>query len=230
MKLLFGFSKFHFYKKYNTDIWSFIRSSLRITKEARVLFFFVKERRLRRRGKLGRYIYHISVPKRRRSNRRFNLKFSLIRILLLFFLVLSKSKFINLLSLSFKKSGQFISNYLLALEGRLYMFLRRIHFILNPFNVLYYLRTGVFNVDKRMVTFGNYSVKLGSILHLNPRMLKKFKFYLKRNFRWVFCSVPRSIYVNFKFYFALFYKYPQKTDFSYIRQVDIMKSFDLGYF
>lgn len=203
---------------------------MQLSRGARALFFFMKDRLLRRRSKLGRHIYHISVRRYRRSGKRFNIKFNLLRVLILFFLGLSKNKFIKLLKRSFKKSGQFISNYLLILEGRLYTLLHRVHFVLNPFTVLYYLRTGIFNVDKKTVTFGNCLVKFGSILHLNSRMLRKFKVYVKNNFRRVFFSNPRCIYTDFKFFFALFYKHPKSVDFAYTRQVDILKSLDLGYF
>lgn len=230
MKYLFGASKFYLYKRFLLDIWCYYKNTLKVDKYSRVLFFSVKERRYFRRLRFNRYIYSINIRKYRRQIRKRNLRFNYLKFLMLFYLVFKKRDLINKLIISLKKEGKFVSNYLLALEGTVFNLLIRSRFILNLFNVHYFVCNGIFSINNKVITYLNYTVKFGNILSVNFRYLKKIKAYLKSNFNQVLYSIPGCLFVDFKFFFSLFFKLPNVKDFAYPKFIDIWRSFDLTYF
>jgi len=73
-----------------------------------------------------------------------------------------------------KKKGYFFKNYLVFLEGRIFMLVYRANFVNNIFKLKFIIDRGVFLVDGKRKYYSNYNVKVGELIQVDIKRKKLF--------------------------------------------------------
>jgi small subunit ribosomal protein S4 len=94
-----------------------------------------------------------------KEKRRLKRKFLNHRLLKNFYIVLSYNNFRKYYGLARRKSGSFVGNYLVYLEGRLFMLAYRSNFITNIFLIRHVIKQGIFLINGVVCNQYNYIVK-----------------------------------------------------------------------
>jgi len=85
-----------------------------------------------------------------------------------------------------RRRGSFIGNYLIFLEGRLFMLVYRSNFVNNIFKLKYIIDRGIFLVDNEIKYYSNHVVKPGQLVQVSfdyrDLFKKDFKLRLKQGY------------------------------------------------
>jgi len=113
-----------------------------------------------------------------------------------------------------KTVGNFINNFLMLLEGRLFMVVYRINWINNLFLIKNVLESNIFYVNEKLRSRCNYHLKYNDFLMLHTDYLDLFRqdLLLRINEGKVIWKHPSYIFVNYEFFFAYIYHKPTLDD------------------
>lgn len=179
------------------------------------------------------FVYSLRRRIHFRSKKEFKNKFILPRILINFYIVLSRRSFRRYAIKAKKHSGLYIENFLGNIEGRLYMMVYRCNYISNLFMIQHHIMYGMFCVNFKIKEQYNFIMKPGDILSFSSiSWLKLFKldFLLKINNNIIMWPVPKYLYSNNIFFFTIYIKYPEQQDILYpVDGIDIQLANDYYY-
>lgn len=158
-----------------------------------------KRREIYRKSRI-RYVYRLDIVELREPRRRYNRRFTSLRIVKFFYLTLKYFHFRRMARNARKKDGFFEGHYCLALEGRLLNFVYRTGFAADMFEAWAFVRQGFITLDRKTHTFSQTKVNLYEFLALHVRIKKMVYFSLlvrlcinKRSL----LSHPRYMYVSY---------------------------------
>lgn len=94
-----------------------------------------------------------------------------------------------------------------------------------PFQIIRFVKSGNLFLDFKPVRYVNYSVPLGRFITINPRLHNylKLKLLYRLRKRAVLFTVPKFLFVSYKFFYSYIMKLPMRKDFVYPISLDIQR-------
>ena len=220
-----------FYKKTLLDIWGYHKLYKRPSKLINYIRVMSKERKLRRKYYRREFVYSLQKKIRFRWRKKFKSKYINHRYLYNFYMIVRRRTFRKYMYKARRRRGSFIGNYLIFLEGRLFMLVYRSNFVNNIFKLKYIIDRGIFLVDNEIKYYSNHVVKPGQLVQVSfdyRDLLKKdFKLRLKQGY---ILWMPRKyIFVNYSFMFIFFLRPPKKRELKFPIKFDIYLGGDLYF-
>lgn len=178
---------------------------------------FLKYKELKRK-RSRRFIYRVDLIEREERRKKQNDRFASLRIIKHLFAILTYKQFRKIARIVRKKEGPVGNLFVLALEGRLINFLYRSLFTETIFESFFLIKQGYIIVNKKIITYPNYGVKLYEILSILPLLKRRvYIFLLTRIFieSNTLFNTLKFIFISFKFLYSYMYKLPHEKDIPY---------------
>jgi ribosomal protein S4 len=220
-----------FYKKVLLDVWGHHRLYKKLTR----LIHFMKVIRDHRRERnlLFRREFVFSFKRRIwfRFRKRFKYKYIAHRLLYAFFLIIRRRNYKKYRTIARKKKGYFFKNYLVFIEGRLFMLIYRANFVNNIFKLKFVIDRGIFLVNGEKKYYSNYNVKVGELVQVSFKYKKLIigDMLLRFNYRNILWSPRKYLFVNYNFMFIFFLRSPKFRELKYPIRLDIYKGGDIYF-
>lgn len=170
------------------------------------------------------FIFNLSKRIHYPRYRKINKNYLNHRILFNYFLILKKKQFLKFAEKAKRINGFFIENYLIFLEGRLFMFIYRSNFVTNIFKLKSIIEKGVFLINNEKKFHPNVLLKVGDIVQVNfdyLTLIKQDFFFRLINFVTIKQKLYKYMFINFKFMFIFFLRAPRINDIKYPFNIDI---------
>lgn len=220
--------RFSIYRYLRLDVWGIFLSTVDMFKSRLSNFFcslwFRRDERFYQRFR--RYIYRIDVvnptPFRKRRKR----TFVKIRLLKYFYLNIKYSQFSSILKRSVKRDGFFEAWFLLYLEGRLAPIFLRANFARSMFEALSFVKEKQALFNNRRIKNPHFFLRPGKFLRLDQKCHKRIKERIfSRALKGTFLAPPsRFYYTDYRLFYLIMYKMPQKRDFTFPIRLDIFRA------
>lgn len=191
-------------------------------------FFYLRWISWRRskRFKRKRYVYRFVAPRPYYKQLKFNKRFHSIRLTRLYFLTFNEKRFRMMLRKAAKKDGNFETNYLQYLEGRIYALIYRLNFTSDLFWLLNFVKHGL-NVLTEVIKIRGINVvlKIGEVLKLGKKWQTKFSINIKERIRYrtLLFPPPKFIYHCYTFFYFYLMRFPQRKDLVYPISIDLQR-------
>lgn len=176
--------------------------------------------------KRQRYIYKFNAPTHFRKHRKFNKRFISIRLTRLYFLTFQDFQFRRLFRRAAKMDGNFETNYLRFLEGRVLAIAHRLNFFADIFYILNFIKTGNnFFLDFKPINLVNELIPIGQMITLNKKWhIKIINNLLKRiKLRTLLFPAPKFLYTSYSCFFFYLMRYPKRDDLVYPFAIDLQR-------
>jgi hypothetical protein len=220
-----------FYKKVLLDVWGHHKLYKKVTK----LIHFMKIIRDHRRERslLFRREFVFNFKRRIwfRFKKRFKYKYIAHRFLYNFFLIIRRRSYKKYRLIARKKKGYFFKNYLVFIEGRLFMLVYRANFVNNIFKLKFIIDRGIFLVNGEKKYYSNYNVKVGELVQVDfkHRRLLLTDMILRFEYKNILFSPRKYLFVNYNFLFIFFLRPPKLKELKYPIRLDIYKGGDIYF-
>lgn len=234
--------RFSIYKRYESDIWGIMytdKEALTIIKSRRksnieklikspyLKFFFKLYQEKQKKWEMARrrYIYRLDIMPPVRRRRMFNKRFVSVRLTRLYFLTFQDYQFRKMFKRAAKMDGNLEMNYCYMLEGRLLSVVYRSNFLSNIFQIIRFIKENNVCIDFKANNSINTYVKVGKFLTFNNNIGDKLLLDFKRRLKSkaVLFTIPRYMFISYKFIFFLLIAYPTKRDLVYPISLDIQR-------
>lgn len=223
--------KFRLYKRFELDIWGFY--TMRPNKNNKISKLFNAwhlEKSQYLRNKRLRYIYRIDLDKPARVRKRHKWRFLSRKLTKLFYMTLTKRQSRKLARVASRKEGSWESNFIMLIEGRIISVLYRMQFLLNVFELRFFIRGGNVLVNNKLLTYHNAAITYADIVRLKKWTSHNIRYALIKRLRDMsfFFNIPRYMIISYKLMFGFIYQEPKRRDLSYpIAAVDIYRCADV---
>lgn len=210
--------RYRLYERFETDIWGNNLLEWQNTKIGRLILMYYKEKVEYIRKRRYRYIYRIDEVKPRRKKVRRSWKFLQMKRIKLHYRFVSHRRFRLLDKQARRKLGFSLGHFIINLECRASVMCYRLYFVKNIFEVKKFLFHKNLMVNKKLVNFPNYKIRMYDIIQVRSELLEKIiKIRLLKNLKYsiVYTPVPRFIFMNFSLMYAYIYTYPKIRDLSF---------------
>lgn len=225
------------YKIHRTDIWGFLKLSARPHQwylYRKVSRFFLKVKRFKSKGirfftRPFNYEYNAILPKR--SRKRVSWHTTSLSLVLVYYLTITQKSFKKMARIAYRKHGDFESNFLILLEGRLASFLYRSSLISNIFDSIKIIKSSLVLVDFKYIDFPNYSAKLYEMVTFNI-LIKSFIYMdllVRMRLRRYLFHPANYIFMSFNLMYFYMYKLPLLEDIILTCPVDIFRATSFAY-
>lgn len=152
-------------------------------------------------------------------------RFLSLRLVRLFYVSLTYKQLRAISCKAARMDGFFQSNFCFLLEGRLLSMVYRSNFFVSFFEIGELVKQGLVLVNGAIVTFVNYTLRVGDILSIIPKVFDRIFFNLEfrvRNGSFLF-NTPRFLFVNYKFCFSFMELQPKDADLAFPVDIDIYR-------
>jgi ribosomal protein S4 len=220
-----------FYKQVLLDVWGYHKLYKKISKLIHFMKIIRDHRRERNLLFRREFVFNFKRRIWFRFKKRFKYKYIAHRFLYNFFLIVRRRNYIKYRVIARKKKGYFFKNYIVFLEGRLFMLIYRSNFVNNIFKLKFIIDRGIFLVNGEKKYYSNYIVKVGELVQVDF----KYKKYLiadmlmRFNFKNILWNHARYLFVNYKFFFIFFLRAPKIAELKYPIKLDVYKGGDIYF-
>lgn len=218
--------KLKLYRRFEKDIWGLALIQLlpnnKFLEFLKKLYLFQQERRLRLRQD---FTYDSVFVFKRKDKKKMKKRFVSLRLVKLYYVILKYKHFRNLSKIAGRRDGFFQSNFCYRLEGRLCSLIYRTNWLTTMFSTIYFIRSGNVLVNKLFESSPNCLVKVGDLVTFleDNYVFFRFNLILRLKNRGVYFSVPRYMFVSYKFYLLSLLAYPQDADLAFPMKFDIYR-------
>jgi ribosomal protein S4 len=102
----------------------------------------------------------------------------------------------------------------------------RTGFITSMFEIIPFIRKGNILVNKRLINYLNYRVKVGDLIQFKKSFRKRARmnYHRRRLFHTFIMSIPRFIYANFPLFYLLIERLPREKDLVFPIKLDMYRA------
>lgn len=219
-------------KKFLIDFWNY--GNLNLKKSKLIKFRFLMEKINKERLEYYRkeFTFDLSNKINFLKRDKFKKKYIRPRLLYTYFLFLRRKMFLRYAYKAKRRNGYFFRNYLVYLEGRLFMLIYRSNFITNIFKLKFIIDRGIFLVNNVKRYYVNYIVNIGDLIQVDFSYKNILQDDLKIRLKYFLSLQPkiyRYMYVNYKFMFIYFLRAPKFKEIKYPLKLDLYLGSNLYY-
>jgi len=204
----------YFCKKVYIDVWGY--NTIYNKNNFTTRFFAYLEDQARQRRFFLRNDFAFSLGRRIAfaKKKRYKERFLWPRLLKNYYLTLSWRNMNQYYKKSRMLAGNFINNFIMMLEGRLFMIVYRINWINNLFMIKNILKYNIFFINGKVRSHCNYHLKYNDILTIDFNYIEIFKRDLMMRIKEgkVIWRCPSYLYVNYIFFFVYIMQKPILAD------------------
>jgi len=203
-----------FCKKVYMDVWGYYRIYRKLDFTTRFFKYLHDQKEQRKFFLKNEFSFSLGRKIAFERKKRLKDRYLWPRLLKNYYLTLSWRNMNQYYKIARKKVGNFINNFLMLLEGRLFMIVYRANWINNLFMIKNILEADIFYINGKVRSHCNYHLKFRDILTIHKDFIEFFKndLLLRINEGKVIWSAPNYLYINYIFFFIFIMHKPVLSD------------------